>query len=309
MIFFITSPRLWRWVGLLVALLGLLPTAWAQRKVQVVTRTLEQSWNCPPGMTVRIRAEKANVQVRAWDRPTVQVTLRLSARHADRAVAEQDLPVAKYRLQKNGNALDLINFYTLAEDAPAVRSDLRAEYTVFMPAGNTLQVANAYGQTDLTDLTGEQTVDQSFGQIHLRNLSGTLGVTARYADLTGINLQADFTCEANRSAVQLLGLGGSSLIRNYYGSVHLQATAAVRKLRVETNRTEVVVSVPQPELFGYELSVQQGLLTVPPAFADARKGNSNHASLTVKTRPPRPVLHVSATYAPLTFQTQPLAQL
>ncbi|TPG62952.1 hypothetical protein EAH73_17975 [Hymenobacter nivis] len=290
---------------LLGALLGLLPAARAQQKVQVVARTLAQSWPCPPGMAVRIRAEKATVLVRGWDQPTVQVTLRLSARHPERAVAEQDLPVAGYRLQQNGNALDLVNFFALPAGAPAVRADLRAEYTVWMPAGNPLQVANAYGQTTLADLSGRQALEQSFGQINLRNLRGTLAATVRYADLTATNVQADFTCEANKSAVQLLGLGGKCFVRNYYGSVRIQPTAALRRLTVEADRTEVVISAPQPELFAYQLSAHEGALTVPPAYAAARKGTASRAALATDANA-RPLVRASTSYAPLTLQTLPL---
>ncbi|UYZ62060.1 hypothetical protein [Hymenobacter weizhouensis] len=293
--------------GLLAALLGLLllPAAWAQQKVQVVTRTLEQSWSCPPGMAVRIRAEKATLRVRGWDKPTVQVTLRLSARHPERAVAEQDLPVARYRLQKNGNALDLLNFFSLPAGAPAVRSDLRAEYTVLMPAGNPIHIINAYGQTELADLTGEQELEQSFGKIMLSNLRGTLAITARYASLAATNVQASFRCDANKSSVELLGLGGTCFVRNFYGNIRVQPTAALRKLTVEADRTEVVISAPQPEQFAYQLGVLQGTLTVPPAYNEAKKGSSRATLATPQGK--RPLLHVNTSYAPLTLQTQALS--
>lgn len=300
------SPA-WGGIGLLVLLVLGPPAVWAQQKTQVVTRTLAQSWSCPPGLTVRIRAEKATVRVRAWDQPTVQVTLRLSARHPERAVAEQDLPVAQYRLQKNGNNLDLVNFFTLPAGAPAVRSDLRADYTVLLPAGTTVQITNTYGQTELADLTGRQTLEQSFGQVTLRNLRGTCTATVRYADLSATNLLGDFTCEANKSAVQLLGLGGNCLVRNYYGSVRAQPTAALHQLVVEADRTEVTISAQPLDLFDYRLSVRQGALTVPPALAAAKKGTASHATLTT-TAPgaARPVVRVSTSYAPLILQLQVL---
>jgi hypothetical protein len=301
------SSNAWRLaVALLLGWLWL-PAVQAQQRVQVVTRTVEQTWACPPGTTVRIRAEKATVQVRGWDRPTVQVTLRLSARHAERAVAVQDLPVAQYRFQQSSNALDLVNLFVLPAGAPAVRSDLRAEFTVLMPAGNALQVVNAYGQTTLTDLSGAQKLEQNFGQITLRNLHGTLAANARYADLTATNVQADFTCEANKSAVQLLGQGGNCFVRNYYGSVRVQPAASLRQLTVEADRTEVVISVPDAEQFAYQLHVLQGELTVPPPYAGARKVTSSRASLTTKpTAGARPVVRASTSYAPLILQTQPL---
>ncbi len=305
----LTKVLIWRpLLSLLLAWLLALPPAWAQQKVQVVTRSLAQSWPCTPGMTVRIRAEKATVLVRGWDRPTVQVTLRLSARHPERAVAEQDLPVAQYRLQQNGNALDLLNFYTLPAGAPAVRADLRAEYTVWMPAANPVQVVNTYGQTELADLSGKQTLEQNFGQITLRGLRGTLLVTARYADLTARDVQADFTCEANKSAVALLGLGGSCMVRNFYGSIRVQPTAGLRRLIVQADRTEVTLSVAHPEQFAYQLSVREGTLTVPPPLAAVNKGSASHATLnSAPGGAARPLVRASTSYAPLTLQTQPLA--
>jgi len=300
------SARPALWLALLAALLAAAP-AWAQQKVQVVTRTLEQSWPCPVGTTVRIRAEKAALQVRGWDKPTVQVVLRLSARHPDRAVAEQDLAAAQYRLQKSGANIELLNFFELTPGAPAVRSDLRAEYTVLMPTAAALQAVNAYGQTELADLSGRQRLEQSFGKISLRNLRGTLALVARYADVAATGLAADLTCEANKSQLQLMGVGGTCLVRNYYGSVNVQPGPALRRLTIEADRSEVVVSVAQPEQFAYQLSVQQGALAVPASLASGKKGSASSATLTTAPAGGRPLVRASTTYAPLTLQTQPLA--
>ncbi|QIL76345.1 hypothetical protein [Hymenobacter sp. HDW8] len=301
-------PHLWPRCWLLVALLALLlPAAQAQQKVKVVTRTLEQSWGCPPGMPVTIQAEKATVRVQGWNKPTVQVVLRLSARHPEQVVAEQDLPVARYRLQQSSNAIYLVNFFTLPTGAPAVRSDLRAEYTIMMPASNPIKIVNTYGQTELTDLTGQQELEQNFGKIALRDLRGTIKVTARYTDLMASNLQANFTCEATKSAVQAQGLGGNSTVNNYFGSVRLQLAANLSKLTVVADRTEVLISAPQPELFAYQLAVQQGTLTVPTAYAASKKSSASRATLTSSKSTSWRAVRVTTSYAPLTLQTEPLS--
>ncbi|MBO3271259.1 hypothetical protein [Hymenobacter defluvii] len=278
--------------------------AQAQQKVQVVTRTLEQRWVCKPNTPVRIRAEKATLRVQGWDKPIVQVVLRLSARHPDRAVAERDLAAAQYRLQQNVSAINLVNFFSLPAGAPAVQSDLRAEYTVMMPAGNHLVAANTYGQTSLIDLYGWQQLEQDFGKITLQNLQGTVAITARYADMTASDVEANFTCEANKSAVQLFRIGGTTVIHNQYGSVHAQPTADLRKLTVEADRTEVVVSAPQPEQFTYQLSVQQGTLQVPAVYQANQRSAGGRATLTTMATQLRPVVRVSTSYAPLRLQTQ-----
>ncbi|MBC6610479.1 DUF4097 family beta strand repeat protein [Hymenobacter sp. BT507] len=294
-------------VGVLV-LLWLLSSlgAYAQQKVQVVTRTLEQRWVCKPNTSVRIRAEKATLRVQGWDKPIVQVVLRLSARHPDRAIAERDLAAAQYRLQQNVSAINLVNFFSLPTGAPTVQSDLRAEYTVMMPAGNHLVVANTYGHTSLVDLYGWQQLEQDFGRITLQNLQGSVAVTARYADVTATDVEANFTCEANKSAIRLLRIGGTATIHNQYGSVHAQPIAYLHKLVIEADRTEVTISASQPEQFAYQLSVQQGRLLLPNSYQMAKHIAKDRATLATKNASTQPIVRVSTSYAPLTLQTQEL---
>lgn len=296
------------WSGLLTLFWLLVAApAQAQQRVQVVTRTLVQQWGCPPGALVRIQAEKATVRVQGWDKPQVQVTLRLSARHPDRAVAERDLTAARYRLE-GGSTISLVNFFALPAGAAAIQSDLRAEYTVMMPAGNQLIAANTYGQTLLTGLRGKQQLTQDFGRITLRELAGSLTVTARYADLTASGLSADFTCEASKSAVQLLELGGTAKIYNQFGSVRVQPAASLRRLTIEAQRTEVTLSVPQLEQFAYDLSVTQGPLAVPAAYQASQRQGAGRATLSTPVGR-RPLLRANTTYGPLRLQTQPLVAL
>ncbi|GAA3925871.1 hypothetical protein [Hymenobacter algoricola] len=283
-----------------------LPGARAQRKVQVLTRTVEQTLPCPAGTLVRIRAEKATLRVQGWDQPSVQVVLRLSARHPERAVAEQELPAVRYQLEKKGSVIDLVNYFARPAGSPAIRSDLRADYTIMMPAGNALQIVNTYGQTTLLDLTGKVKLEQNFGQIQLQNLRGTFSATARYADLTGTRLNLSFDCEADKSAVRLTEAGGTYAIRNRYGSVLLEPTGELKSAFVDAERTEVIIGVPQLGLFNYLLTTAQGPLTVPAALAGRPRKSLGRSMLDVTHQARLPLIRVVTSYAPIILQTQPL---
>jgi len=290
----------------LLATVGWPPPARAQRKVQVLTRTIEQALPCPAGTLVRIRAEKATLRVQGWDKPTVQVVLRLIARHPEREVAEKELPMARYQIDKSGGIIDLVNYFALPAGAPAIRSDLRAEYTVLMPAANALQIVNAYGQTTLLDLTGKIRLEQNFGQVTLQNLRGSFTGVTRYADLTGSNLNLVFDCEADKSALRLTGAGGSYAIRNRYGSVLLEPTAELKSVFVDAERTEVSVGVPQLGMFNYRLSTAQGQLTVPASLAAGQRKSLGHNVLETTNAARLPLIRVVTSYAPITLQALPL---
>ncbi|MDO7876184.1 hypothetical protein Q5H93_15675 [Hymenobacter sp. ASUV-10] len=279
--------------------------AQAPRTVQVLTRTLEQSFACPPGTLVRIRAEKATLRVQGWDQPTVQVVLRLSARHPDRAIAGQDLPAARHQLRQSGGVIDLVNYFSLPANAPALRADLRAEFTIHLPAAAAVEIVNAYGQTFLLDLTGRQQLTQDFGQITLQNLRGSLQTTLRYADLQATNTHLTFTCDADKSALRLTQAAGRYTIRNRYGSVYFAPTAALLGAFIDAERSAVTLAVPQLDHFRYRLATAQGTLTVPPSLAAARRGRPTHPSLDVPIPAPAPLIRVETSYAPLTLETLP----
>jgi len=297
-------------IGALVAR-GVLAQAQAPagRKLQVVTRTIERTLACPVGTVVRIQADKATVRVQGWDQPTVRVVLRLSARHPDRATAEKDLAAAQYRIAQPAGAVDLVNYVALPAGAPAPASDLRADYTVLMPAANALQVTNAYGQTSLTGLNGRQKLTQNFGQVTLHQLRGTLDATVQYADLTGTDLQMVFTCQAEKSALQLKTLGGSCAIRNRYGSIRLEPTDELTNVVIDAERTEVVVLTLTPARFNYQLGATHGTLNVPVAHAPGGGPGSHQTSWKSASPGRRPLIRITTTYAPITLQSTAGAQL
>lgn len=303
-----THPGAWRLALLLACglLLGLNSGARAQVKVQVVARTVEQTLPCPVSTLIRIRAEKATLRVQAWDKPTVRVVLRLVARHPERAVAEQDLPVARYQIEKTGTLIELVNYFAVAPGAAAIRSDLRAEYTVQMPADNPLEVVNAYGHTYLTGLRGRQTLEQDFGQVTLQDLRGSLQATVRFADLTGTNTNMGLSCNADKSGVQLRAAGGHYAIRNRYGSVVLEPSAELLSATVEAERTEVKLTVPRLDQFDYTLSTTRNVLTVPSALSSQVRKTGSQQTLRSGNGGRLPLIRVVTSYAPILLQTPPL---
>lgn len=298
------------WWRALTLVLGLVLTvaagARAQVKVQVVARTVEQTLACPASTLVRIRAEKATLRIQAWDRPDLRVVLRLVSRHPERAVAEKDLPVARYQIEKNGPLIELVNYFAVKPGATSVQSDLRAEYTVLMPADNPLEVVNAYGQTTLTGLSGRQQLEQDFGQVVLQDLRGSLLATVRFADINGSNLNMALSCAADKSAVQLLGAGGNYSISNRYGSVTLDASTELRSATIDAERTEVKLTVPTPEQFDYSLSTSHGTLTVPHNLSGQVRRQGQQQVLRTKPGSRQPLIRAVTSYAPIILQAPTL---
>ncbi|TGE07626.1 DUF4097 family beta strand repeat-containing protein [Hymenobacter fodinae] len=290
---------------LALLLTGLCATAQAQSKVQVVTRTVEKTLTLTPATKVYVQGEKATVQILGWDKPTARLVLRLVAKHPSRTVAEKDLQALQYRIEQNGNDLTLRNFFSLAAGT-TLQSNLRAEYTLWLPAKTPLHIANAYGETDLTALTGLQEINQEFGQIKLQDLQGQLTITSKYADITARNLDLAFSCRADKAAIRLSGIAGRYTIHNTYGSIQLEPTAGLTGVQVTAARTEVTVLVPQMDLFSYEFTTVHGSIKLPANSTFSPGVVNTRTFFQVQYRKADPLIRINTSYAPVTLQVNPL---
>ncbi|SNC68429.1 hypothetical protein SAMN06265337_2310 [Hymenobacter gelipurpurascens] len=277
----------------------------AQTKVQVVTRTIEKTLPLTPTTRIYVQGEKATVHVQGWDKPTARLVLRLVAKHPDRAVAERELQVMQYRIEQTGNDVNLRNFFTLAAGT-TLQSNLRAEYTLWVPAKISLQITNAYGETMLTSLSGLQEILQEFGQIKLQDLQGQLTITSKYADITARNLDLTFTCHADKAAIRLTDAAGRYTIYNTYGSIRVEPTAGLTGLQITAARTEVTIVSPQMDLYSYEFTTLHGNIKLPANTTFSPGVVNTRTFFQVQYRKTDPLIRVNTSYAPVTLQINPL---
>ena len=281
----------------------------AQYKVQVVTRTVEQALACPAGTLVRIRGEKATMRVQGWNQPTVRLVLNLSARHPERAVAESELPSARYQFDRHGNTIDLVNYFVVGAGVAVLRSDLRAEFTLWVPAGVRLEVRNLYGQTTLSGLTGTQELEQDFGQLNLNNISGSLRANVRYADVVGTATDGALVLAAEKSSVRLTGAAGRCTVSDSYGSVVVAPAPGIISAVINAERSDVTLQVPQPELFNFALSSPHGQLALPPRLVGGSPRSPGRTDWQLTHGPGLPLLRVRTSYSSISLQTTALTIL
>src|SRR4051794_33799532 len=87
----------------------------AQGVLQVATKTIEKTIKTPTIHTLHINAEKADIELIAWDKQEISVVLELSSRHPDKAIATEDLGKSQYLADRNGRDYFLRNYIQLKE--------------------------------------------------------------------------------------------------------------------------------------------------------------------------------------------------
>lgn len=240
----------------------------SQTPVQVVTKVVEKELSYTDGQRIRLNAQKADVTLKGSNRSTIGVTLRLVAKHTDRAVAERELAYHQYTLQASGAEVELSNRFVIPQRAGKLQSQLKAVYEVSVPNKALINLSNSFGDVNLSDLTGDVTIKFEFGKLTLDDISGKLSITSDYGDIEGRNLSATLLCKAEKADITLRELSGKVNLQSRYGKLTLLPIPSLGSLKVEAARTEIVVATKRLSDFSFDVITSFADIRVPESVAN-----------------------------------------
>ena len=155
-------------------LLGWTATALAQNQI----RTVNHTFDLDPDATVLIETYKGSITVTPWERPEVEVEIRIEAEDLDGIVM---LPHVEIHTEQDENGLHFETDYRKAQaellrifsDAELPRLPL-VHYTLRMPRTALLQIEDYMSQINVTDLQSPMEVFTYKGIVDLVNVGGAL---------------------------------------------------------------------------------------------------------------------------------------
>jgi hypothetical protein len=241
----------------IAALLLTTVTLRAQEKIQVVTKTINRSFALRADDVLVVQAEKADVRVKGWDRPEVKLVLRLVAKHPERPVAEADLPALRYEIDTEGTRKTIRNFFRINDGLGEINSNLLAQYELWVPQRCRLQLQNRYGNVRVTKLTANVSLRVELGEIHLREVRGTVALDVAYGDVIAERVNASLTGMAKKSDLTLEEMGGTVSLQSSYGEIKVTTANQLERLFIEASRTEVLFAATDPLRYHYQLTTTQ----------------------------------------------------
>lgn len=291
------------WVTLCALCLTL--TLHAQTPLQVVTKVVEKELPYANGQRLRVIAQKADVTLKGWNRPTVSVRLRLVAKHPDRAVADREVAYHQYTLETNNGQIELSNRFVIPQRAGKLQSQLKAIYEVSVPAKALIQLNNSFGDVRLSNLSGDVTVKFEFGKLSLDDIDGKLTITSEYGDIDGRGINATLVCKAEKADINLRELGGRVNLQSRYGKLSIWPNSLMLDaLRVEAARTEVVFAPQRVTDFRYDVMAAQSDVRVPGAYADQLGRYGGRQTFTFQPPGRKPEVVIQNRYSPVIIQEE-----
>ncbi|PSR53433.1 hypothetical protein AHMF7605_07785 [Adhaeribacter arboris] len=276
----------------------------AQSKVQVVTKTVEQSFPYKAGEIIFIQGEKASIQVMGWTSQEVKVVLRLVAKAPTTEVAREALEYQRYILEKKRDAVQVKNYFAVPGGKFPIKALLLAEYEIWVPRESSLKIKNQYGNTTISNKNGETEVDTRYGNITLDQVKGNNIFKNYFGDFTAKNLGGQIRAQFNHTKTSIQGLSGKAEFNTTLGDMSLGDLTGIQSLKIDASKSDISLAATNAQANQYYFTTEFGNITVPESFRTPIKRKPNESATWQYGAAHLPAIHVKTTFGKITLETE-----
>ncbi|MEM9835580.1 MAG: DUF4097 family beta strand repeat-containing protein [Bacteroidota bacterium] len=249
--------------GLFVVLLCFPWFIQAQPEVvrQVVTKTIEDTYQYKPGNEVAVEGEKAEIFVETWAKNEINIRLEMTAKHADLETAKRDLENLTFTTEKAGMKYFLKNSRLDKKARP--KSELIVHYYITLPEECPVYLKSHFGAATISNLKNRLRINGEYSQINIDNVQGLLDIRTRFGDIFGEKIDGNVVINSRRSDIELIDVGGSFLINAQYGELKLSPNARLADLQINAEKSDVYLFDPTGSPLSYALTTTNGKMNLP----------------------------------------------
>lgn len=238
----------------------------AQGTLQVATKTVEKTVGTPTVRTLHINAEKADIELIAWEKTEISVVLELSSRHPDKATATTDLAKLQYIADRNGRDYFLRNYILLKEGESKPLSNLKARYTIHLPSSCSIDLKNTFGTISLKGLMNNIQLKADFCTTSLSDLRGGGFVATNFGELKGDEVSGAFSFSSDHTNLRLEHIGGAIKVDALYGNVEIFPSPNLTSLAIQSKKAMITMLAKNWQQFDYTINGAYTAMKLPNGF-------------------------------------------
>ena len=248
------------WIA--VGLQGIL----AQGVLQVATKTVEKTMPSKDIRKLYINAEKADIEIVAWDRLEISVVLELSAKHPDKSTATTDLAKVQYIADRTGKDYFLRNYVLLKQGDAKPLSNVKARYTIHLPPSCAVDLKNTFGTIQMKGLTNNLKISADFCTTSLVNIKGKGILETSFGELKGNEIAGTFSFASDHTNLSLENVGGEIKMNALYGNVVISPSAELTSLGIQSKKAVVTMMTKNWMQFDYAINSAYATMNLPSGF-------------------------------------------
>lgn len=204
-------------------------------------RNIQQTIDLKPDGKVQVSATAGSVRVTTWDRPAVEMNLRIEGRNATqvektRVMVEEDGGNVKIRTDNadpdGPGLLDLIGLGSA--EGPTTN------YTLRIPKTASLRVSTTSAEVEVTGLSGDVTVEGNSAPVRVRDIDGRVIAATFSGPLRAENVR------------------GELILATFSGNLHLRLASLPAKSQIGSFSGNAEVILPADAAFDLRTDVSWG---------------------------------------------------
>lgn len=272
--------------------LGLNET-WSQVKVQVVSQKINKSFDWKPGISLQLKAERAEIFCTSHAGSTIEVEVTFIAKHENKKIAESDLKKMKWLYEELSKKIFIRNYIELARNESKPESDIKAVYHIKVPENCSVDISNYFGNIEVKNMNFKLNINSEFSKIDLQNISGKTTIKTTFGDVSAQRIKGNMRIESNRSDIDILKLEGDLDIQAQIANLTLTEFNNFNSINIDAEKSIINLKAENYDGFNLELELTKTELTKPEKMIlnyienekDKIKANfnkSNHPQIDIK---------------------------
>jgi hypothetical protein len=257
--------KIMKWIHKIPILLLYGTGCFAQKTIQIATKTIEKTISAEKLKRLNVVGEKATIEINTWDKKEISYTIELKAEHPDAKKATADLENVKLITEKIQEGFYFRNYFT-SKDKAKPESDIRIKYVIFAPENLSINIENSFGKIEVEKINGNLRIDADFCKIKLKNIIGKQYYITRFGELNALQLDGVIDINADHTLVSLKNINGSGTIKGVSGEMSLNFGQKAGVFSIETSKTDIDIIQDQWNRFNYQIKAEYTQCQTPQGF-------------------------------------------
>ena len=150
----------------------------------VEEKTIDKSYLVNAGVTLHVENERGNVSISTWDKPQIDIMVRVRVKGDDRDFLRKRAKEVKLYFSHSSDRVEART--EIGEEGWwswlwGQESQVEVHYTVFMPVDGNVDIMNDYGDISIDTLHGRCELNCDYGNVHLGHIQGRTELNLDYS--------------------------------------------------------------------------------------------------------------------------------
>ena len=235
-----------------------IPFAKAQQAINVVSTTQKENYSWTDKSKLFINGEQADIELTTYSGTTLKCEIVRASRHSDKEQAETDLKKLKLIADQSGRTISLRNYVELSGSDDRPESKLKTTYKIQIPENSkgSIEIWNYFGDVNVDGVSNDMKFKLEFTNLNLTDFSGTGDLKLKYGEVILKNTTGTVGLTSNRTNITVENLSGIAIINATYAELRILKINKAIEFLVNADRSEIFIDIPAKTLMDYEIKTQ-----------------------------------------------------